>query len=94
MNPDNSAFVKLLLGEVRDSNENIFREYLADLHKRYFFPETLPEYFQSTTKKYFFGRAERGVACCCFFLLIKLLSSETCSGVTRMLTIPSSVIPH
>ena len=57
MNPDNSAFEKLaynpvnletvLLSEVVDPDENFFKESLADLVTKYFFPETLPDYFHN-----------------------------------------------
>ena len=63
MNPDNSAFENLafnpvnletvLLSEVVDPDENLFKESLADLDTKYFFPETLPDYFQNTTNKDF-----------------------------------------
>ena len=63
MNPDNSAFENLalnpvnletaLLSEVVDPNENLFKEFLADLDTKFFFPETLPDYFQNITNKDF-----------------------------------------
>ena len=63
MNPDNSVFEKLpfnpvqlgnvLLNEVVDPDENLFKEFLAYLDKKYFFPETLPDYFQNTNNKDF-----------------------------------------
>ena len=53
MNPDNSAFENLafnpvnletvLLSEVADPDERLFKESLADLDTKYFFPETLPD---------------------------------------------------
>ena len=62
MNPGNSAFENLafnpvnletaLLSEV-DPNENLFKESLADLDTKYFFPETLPDYFQNINYKDF-----------------------------------------
>ena len=42
-----------MLSEVVDSDENLFKESLADLDTKYFFPETLPDYFQNTTNKDF-----------------------------------------
>ena len=51
MDPDNSAFENLafnpvnlqtvLLSEVVDPDENLFKESLADLDTKYLFPETL-----------------------------------------------------
>ena len=56
MNPDTTAFKKLafnqlnletvLLSEVVDLDENLFKLPLADLDTEYFSPETLPDYFQ------------------------------------------------
>ena len=56
MNPDTTAFEKLafnqlnletvLLSEVVDLDENLFKLPLADLDTEYFSPETLPDYFQ------------------------------------------------
>ena len=46
--------MKLLLSEVVDPEENLFKESLADLDTKHFFPEVLPNYFQNTTNKYFF----------------------------------------
>ena len=42
-----------MLSEVVDPDENLFKESLADLDTKYFFPETLPDYFQNTTNKDF-----------------------------------------
>ena len=63
MNPDKSAFETLafnpvnletvLLSEVVDPNENLFKESLADINTQYFVSETLPDYFQNTTNKDF-----------------------------------------
>ena len=63
MNPDYSAFENLvfnpvnleivLLSEAVDPDENLFKESLADLDTKYFFPETLPDYFQNTNNKDF-----------------------------------------
>ena len=63
MNLDNNAFENLafnpvnletvLLDEVVDSDENLFKESLADLDTKYFSPETLPDYFQNTNNKIF-----------------------------------------
>ena len=57
MNPDIPAFENLafnqvnletvLLSEVVDLDENLFKWSLADLDTKYFFPETLPDYFQN-----------------------------------------------
>ena len=56
MHPDNAfenlAFKPLnleivLLSEVVDPDENLFKKSLADLDTKYFFPETLPDYFQN-----------------------------------------------
>ena len=62
MNPDNSAFENLafipvnletfLLSEVVDLDGNWFKESLADLDTKYFFPETLPDYFQNNNKDF------------------------------------------
>ena len=56
MNPDTTAFENLafnqlnletvLLSEVVDLDENLFKLPLADLDTKYFSPETLPDYFQ------------------------------------------------
>ena len=56
MNPDTTAFEKLafnqlnletvLLSEVVDLDENLFKLPLADLDTEYFSSETLPDYFQ------------------------------------------------
>ena len=63
MNPDKSVFENLafnlvnleivLLSEVVDPDENLFKESLANLDTKYFFPETLPEYFQNTNNENF-----------------------------------------
>ena len=63
MNPDNSAFENLafnpvnletvLLSEVVDPDENLFKESLANLDTTYFFPETSLDYFQNTNNKDF-----------------------------------------
>ena len=55
MNPDNSAFENLafnpvnlqiiLLSEIVDPVEKLFKECLAGLDTKYFFSETLPVYF-------------------------------------------------
>ena len=42
-----------MLSEVVDPEENLFKESLADLDAKQFFPEVLPNYFQNTTNKYF-----------------------------------------
>ena len=56
MHPDNAfenlAFKPLnleivLLSEVVDPDESLFKKSLADLDTKYFFPETLPDYFQN-----------------------------------------------
>ena len=56
MHPDNAfenlAFNPLnleivLLSEVADPDENLFKKSLADSDTKYFFPETLPDYFQN-----------------------------------------------
>ena len=62
MNPENSAFENLafnpvnletvLLSEVVDPDENLFEKSLADLGTKYFFPETLPDYFQNNNKDF------------------------------------------
>ena len=59
MNTDNSTLENLafnprnletvLLSEVVDSDENLFKESVTDLDTKCFFPETLPNYFQNTT---------------------------------------------
>ena len=64
MNPENSAFENLafnpvnletvLLSEVVDPDENLFEKSLADLGTKYFFPETLPDYFQNNNKDFFY----------------------------------------
>ena len=56
MHPDN-AFENLtfnplnleivLLSEVVDPDENLFKKSFADSDTKYFFPETLPDYFQN-----------------------------------------------
>ena len=56
MNPDTTAFENLafnqlnletvLLSEVVDLDENLFKLPLADLDTEYFSSETLPDYFQ------------------------------------------------
>ena len=61
MNPDNNVFENLafnlvnletvLLSEVIYPNENLFKESLSDLDTKYFYPETLPDYFQNTNKE-------------------------------------------
>ena len=38
----------VLLSEVVDPDENLFKESFADLDTRYLFSETLPDYFQNT----------------------------------------------
>ena len=58
MNTDNSTLENLAfnprnletvsLSEVVDSDENLFKEFVTDLDTKYFFPETLPNYFQNT----------------------------------------------
>ena len=63
MNPDKSVFENLafnlvnleivLLSEVIDPDENLFKESLANLDTKYFFPETLPDYFQNTNNENF-----------------------------------------
>ena len=63
MNPDNSAFENLafnpvnletvLLSEVVDPEEKLFKESPAELDIKYFFLETLPDFFQNTTDKDF-----------------------------------------
>ena len=63
MNLDNGAFEHLafspvnlqtvLLSDVGDPDENLFKKSLADLDTKYFFPETLPGCLQSTTNKKF-----------------------------------------
>lgn len=63
MNPDNSAFENLafnpvdiknvLLIEVGDFYENLFKEPLVDLDTKYLYPQTLSDYFQSNTNKDF-----------------------------------------
>ena len=63
MNPDNSAFenlafnpvnlVTVLLSDVVDPDENLFKESLADLDTKYFISETLSDYFQNTNNKDF-----------------------------------------
>ena len=63
MNPDNSAFENVafnpvnletvLLSEVVGPDENLFKESLADLDTNYFFPETLPDFFQNANNKDF-----------------------------------------
>ena len=55
MHPDN-AFENLtfnplnleivLLSEVVDPDENLFKKSLADSDTKYFFPETLPDFFK------------------------------------------------
>ena len=56
MHPDNAfenlAFNPLnleivLLSKVVDPDENLLKKSLADLDTKYFFPETLPDYFQN-----------------------------------------------
>ena len=42
-----------MLSEVVDRDENLFKESLADLDKKSFFPETLPDYFQNANNKHF-----------------------------------------
>ena len=64
MNPENSAFENsafnpvnletVLLSEVVDPDENLFEKSLADLGTKYFFPETLPDYFQNNNKDFFY----------------------------------------
>ena len=68
MNPENSAFENLafnpvnletvLLSEVVDPDENLFEKSLADLGTKYFFPETLPDYFQNNNKDFFYHTFE------------------------------------
>ena len=63
MNPDKSVFENLafnlvnletvLLSEVVDPDENLFKESLANLDTKYFFPETLLDYFQNTNNENF-----------------------------------------
>ena len=60
MNPDKSVLAFnlvnleiVLLSEVVDPDENLFKESLANLDTKYFFPETLPEYFQNTNNENF-----------------------------------------
>ena len=63
MNTDNSAFENLafnpvnletvLLSEVVDPDENLFRESLTDLDTKYFFLETLLDYIQNAINKDF-----------------------------------------
>ena len=63
MNPGNSAFENLtfnplnletfLLTEVVEPDENLFKESLADLDTKYFFPETLPDYLHNANNKDF-----------------------------------------
>ena len=63
MNPENTAFENLafnpvnletvLLIGVVDLDENLFKEFLADLDTKYFFPEVLPDHFQNTNNKDF-----------------------------------------
>ena len=57
MNPDNSTFENLAFNPVNLEivllKENLFKESLTDLDTKYFFPETLPDYFQRTTNKNF-----------------------------------------
>ena len=63
MNPDKSVFENLafnlvnleivLLSEVVDPDENLFKESLANLDTKYFFPGTLPDYFQNTNNENF-----------------------------------------
>ena len=61
MHPDNAfenlAFKPLnleivLLSEVVDPDESLFKKSLADLDTKYFFPETLPDYFQDNNKDF------------------------------------------
>ena len=40
----------VLLKEIVDSDKNLFKKYLANLETIYFFPETLPNYFQNNNK--------------------------------------------
>ena len=47
-NPVNLETV--LLSEVVNPDENSFKESLADLDAKYFFPEMLPDYFQNNNK--------------------------------------------
>ena len=42
-----------MLSEVVDPDENLFKEYLAALDTKYFFPKTLPDHFQSTNNEDF-----------------------------------------
>ena len=38
----------MLLNEKVDPDEKLFKESFVDLDTKYFFPETLPNYFQNT----------------------------------------------
>ena len=68
MDPDNSAFENLafnpvnlqtvLLSEVVDPDENLFKESLADLDTKYLFPETL-RFFYLTFEYSKFAKAFR-----------------------------------
>ena len=40
----------VLLRKIVDSDKNLFKKYLANLETIYFFPETLPNYFQNNNK--------------------------------------------
>ena len=40
-----------MLSEVEDPDENVFKESLADLDTKYFFPEMLSDYYQNTNNK-------------------------------------------
>ena len=42
----------VLLNEGEDPDEKLFRESLADLDTKFSFPETLPDYFQSTNNNF------------------------------------------
>ena len=62
MNPDNTGFENLafnpinletvLLSEEIDPDERLLKESLADLDTKYFFPETLHDYFQNNNKDF------------------------------------------